>query len=204
MVFKINIGTKQGKTYKLETESKALVGKELHQKIQGKDVSPELEGYEFEIAGASDSSGFTALSSVEGEGLKKVLLSYEKGMKKRPRHEGKKKRADYTPKGLRLRKTVRGKVISPAITQINLKIIKEGKKSLKEIFEKPEAEAKVSEETPKKEEKKPAEKKEEKTEEKTEEEKTQETEAPKEEKKEETEREAKESKEEKKPMEEKK
>jgi len=134
MAFKINIGTKQGKTYKLETESQILVGKELHQKIQGKDVSPELEEYEFEITGASDKSGFTALESVEGDGLKKALLKYGKAMKKRPRREGKKKRSNYTPKGLRLRKTVRGKVISPAIVQINLKVIKDGKKPLEEIF----------------------------------------------------------------------
>ena len=154
MAFKINIGTKKGKTYKLETESQALVGKELHQKIQGEDVSADLEGYEFEITGTSDSSGFTSLKSVEGSGLKKVLLSYEKAMKKRPKHEGKNKRSDTTPKGLLLRKSVRGKVISPAITQINLKIIKEGKKSLKDIFEAPaEEEPKVEEKAPEEEKK---------------------------------------------------
>ncbi len=139
MVFKINIGTKSGKTFKLETEAKNLEGKELHQKILGKelDLNSELKGledYEFEIAGASDKAGFTALESVQGTGLKGVLLSYEKGMKKRSKREGKKKRSSYTPKGLRLRKTVRGKVISADIVQINLKIIKEGKKPLEEIF----------------------------------------------------------------------
>ena len=139
MPFKINIGTKTGKTYKLEIEAKNLEGKELHQKISGKelDLNPELkslEDYEFEITGASDKAGFTALESVPGAGLKRVLLSYEKGMKKRPKREGKRKRSNYTPKGLRLRKTVRGNVISPAIIQINLKIIKEGKKPLEEIF----------------------------------------------------------------------
>ncbi|MEK6844896.1 MAG: S6e family ribosomal protein, partial [Nanoarchaeota archaeon] len=139
MVFKINVGTKSGKTYKFETEAKGIEGKELHQKILGKDIGlsqelKNLEDYEFEITGASDKSGFTALESVPGTGLKGVLLSYEKGMKKRPKREGKKKRSNYTPKGLRLRKTVRGKVISSDIVQINLKIIKEGKKPLNEIF----------------------------------------------------------------------
>ena len=33
-----------------------------------------------------------------------------------------------------MRKTVRGRVISPAIVQVNLKILKEGKKKLTEIF----------------------------------------------------------------------
>ena len=133
-MFKINIGTKEGKTFKLETEAEELIGKSLGDKIKGEDISGDLAGYEFEIMGASDKAGFTALESVEGQGLKKVLLSYEKGMHKRPKREGKKKRSDYKPKGLRLRKTVRGKVISNNIVQINLKPVKEGSKKLSEIF----------------------------------------------------------------------
>ncbi len=143
MAFKINIGTKEGKTYKLESESKSLVGQELNSKISGKEIGTDfkdLEDYEFEIAGASDKSGFTALPEIEGSGLKKVLLTYGKGMKKRPKYEGKKKRSKNRPKGLKLRKTVRGKVISPEIVQINLKVVKEGKKPLKEIFEAPKEE----------------------------------------------------------------
>jgi small subunit ribosomal protein S6e len=135
MVFKINIGEKSGKTYKFETESTFLIDKELHDKIPGKELKEELEGYEFEITGASDKSGFTAMESVLGTGLKKVLLGYGKGMHKKPRKEGKKKLSNHNPKGLRLRKTVRGKTLSPEISQINLKVIKEGKKSLKDIFE---------------------------------------------------------------------
>ena len=134
MPFKINISEKSGKTYHLESESEELIGKELHNKIEGKDISGDLSGYEFEITGASDSSGFTAMKNVEGTGLKKLLLGYGKGMHKRPRKEGKKKVSNPKPKGLRMRKTVRGKVISPAIVQINLKITKEGNKKLSEIF----------------------------------------------------------------------
>ena len=133
-MFKINISEKSGKTFKLEAEAPALVGKQLHDKINGKDIHQDLDGYELEITGASDKSGFTAMKEVEGIGLKKVLLSYEKGMKKRPRKEGKKKLSNKNPKGLRLRKTVRGKIISEAISQVNLKILKEGGKKLSEIF----------------------------------------------------------------------
>ena len=118
----------------MELESEELIGKELHNKVNGKDLSSNLEGYEFEITGASDSAGFTALEEVEGTGLKKVLLSYGKAMHKRPRREGKKPVSNFKPKGLRMRKTVRGKIISPEIIQINLKIIKEGNKKLSEIF----------------------------------------------------------------------
>jgi len=138
MPFKINISEKSGKTYKIESEAPSLVGKSLHDKILGNEISPNLKDYEFEITGASDKSGFTAMKNVEGIGLKRVLLTYGKGMKKRPKHEGKRKRSNPKPGGLRLRKTVRGKVISPAIVQINLKIIKEGSKKLEEIFAKKE------------------------------------------------------------------
>ncbi len=74
------------------------------------------------------------MENIEGIGLKKLLFNFGKGMKKRPRREGKRKRSDYKPKGLRLRKTARGKTISASIVQINLKILKEGKKKLSEIF----------------------------------------------------------------------
>ncbi len=135
MTFKINIGEKSGKTYKLELEGEGLVGKELHNKIDGKLISLDLEGYEFEITGTSDKAGFTSMKEVEGIGLKKVFFKdYGKGFKKRPKHEGKKKRSDTTPKGLRLRKTVRGKIISEDIVQVNLKILKEGTKKLSEVF----------------------------------------------------------------------
>jgi len=142
MPFKINIGTKEGKTYKVETESEGLIGKELGEKISGKDISKDFEGYEFEITGTSDLSGFTSMKEIEGIGLKKTLLSYGVGMHKRSRKEGKRKRSNPSPGGLRLRKTVRGKIISPAIVQINLKLIKEGSKKLKEIFPESPAEEK--------------------------------------------------------------
>ncbi|MCK5624256.1 30S ribosomal protein S6e [Candidatus Pacearchaeota archaeon] len=133
-MFKINIAEKSGKTYKLETEAEALIEKTIHDKVDGKDISEDLAGYEFEITGASDKSGFTVMKDVEGFGKKKVLLEYGKGMRKRPRREGKKKQTTPTPKGLRLRKTVRGKIISQDIIQINLKLLKEGNKKLSEIF----------------------------------------------------------------------
>ncbi|MCK4647728.1 hypothetical protein KAT24_02255, partial [Candidatus Pacearchaeota archaeon] len=133
-MFKINISEKSGKTYKLESETEGLIDKALHDKISGKELLPNLEGYELEITGTSDKAGFTAMENVEGIGLNRVLLSYGKAMHKRPRREGKKKVSNPRPKGLRMRKTVRGKVISPEIIQINLKVLKEGAKKLSEIF----------------------------------------------------------------------
>jgi len=133
-MFKINLSDKTGKTFKLEAEAEEIVGRSLHEKVDGKILSPELNDYEFEITGASDKAGFPAIENVEGVGLKKVLLTYGKGMKKRSRREGKKKRSNPKPKGLRLRKSVRGKILSPEIVQINLKVLKQGNKKLEEIF----------------------------------------------------------------------
>ena len=148
MAFKINIGDSSGETYKLELETEEFAEKNLHDKIQGKDLNADLEGYEFEISGTSDKSGFTSMKGVPGIGLKKVLLTYGKAMKKRSKYEGKKKRSNPTPKGLRLRRTVRGVAISDSTSQINLRVLKAGPKKLSEIFKKP-VEEKPSEEAKK-------------------------------------------------------
>src|SRR3990172_7687674 len=144
MPFKINISEKSGKTYKLELESEELLGKELHDKIQGKDLKPDFEGYEFEITGTSDKAGFTSMKEIPGVGLKRVLLTYGKALHKRPRKEGKKMKSNMRPDGLRMRRTVRGSVISPDIVQINMKVLKHGSKSLAEVF--PEQGMKASKE----------------------------------------------------------
>ncbi len=150
MAFKINLSTKDGKTYKLEAEAPGLMNKSLGDTIQGAEVSPDLAGYELEITGTSDKSGLTSLKEVEGIGLKKVLLGYGKAMNRRPK--GDKKKLNKTPGGLRLRKTVRGKVISEAISQINIKVLKEGGKKLSEVFpdqnKAPEAPAQEQSEKP--------------------------------------------------------
>jgi len=133
MAFKINISEK-GKAYHLELESEEIQGRKIKEKIEGKEILPALEGYELEITGMSDKAGFPALEKVEGVMIKKVLLSYETGMHKKAKREGKKKWSNSTPKGLKLRKKVRGNLISPDIVQINLKVIKQGSKPLSEIF----------------------------------------------------------------------
>ncbi len=150
MAFRFNISEKSGKTYKIETEAPALIGKELGDTIRGIEISPDLEGYEFEICGGSDKAGIPMLNQIDGFGLKRVLLSYEKGMKKRPKKELKKKRSKNKPKGLRLRKTVRGKSISENILQLNLKVLKEGAKKLSDMFGKKEGEEKPEEKEAKK------------------------------------------------------
>jgi small subunit ribosomal protein S6e len=122
MPFKVNIGEKKGHTFRLETEAEALIGRKIGEKINGDEIKPELSGYELEIMGTSDMAGFPGFKEVEGTSLKRIILTYGKGMKTRKPH------------GLRLKKTVHGNTISKDTSQINLKVVKEGGKKLEEIF----------------------------------------------------------------------
>ncbi|MFH1501367.1 MAG: S6e family ribosomal protein [archaeon] len=142
-MFKINISNKE-KTYNLESDSESLEGKKIGEKFDGKEINSDLSGYELEITGTSDKAGFPGLRQEEGPNLRKVLLSYEKGMKVKPRKEGKKGKTSK-PEGLRLKKTVRGNQISKDTVQINLKVLKAGSKKIEEIFKKEAAEEKPAE-----------------------------------------------------------
>ena len=120
MPFKLNISEK-GKAWKLQIESESLVGKSIGDKINGKDIKAELEGYELQITGGSDLAGFPHSNNVEGLGLKRVLLT--KGFAMRDNYPG-----------IRRKKTVRGKQISESSSQINLSVLKSGPKKLADIF----------------------------------------------------------------------
>jgi small subunit ribosomal protein S6e len=147
MTIKLNISDK-GKAWKLEIPEEVLSGKSVGDKFDGKELKPELEGYELEITGGSDNAGFPLSKDVEGLGLKGVILTKGWGMK------------DST-EGVRRKKTVRGKVVSGTTSQLNINVLKAGKKKLAEVFpeqvkteapaDKPKEEAKSEE---KKEEKK--------------------------------------------------
>ncbi|MFC1686000.1 S6e family ribosomal protein [Nanoarchaeota archaeon] len=127
MVFKLDIGYK-GKTFHVEAEAEALIGKKLGETVKGEDLKPELAGTEFEITGASDGSGFPASDDLEGTGLNKELLT--EGFAMKHVHKQKKTSNPKPKKGLRLRRTLRGSTISADIVQINLKLTKEGDKPL--------------------------------------------------------------------------
>jgi ribosomal protein S6E (S10) len=86
------------------------------------------------------------MEQAEGIGLKRLLLGYGKGMKRKPKREGKKKLSNHNPKGLKLRKTVRGNTITDDFSQINLKVTKSGSKTLEEIFNPKVEEAPAEEE----------------------------------------------------------
>ncbi len=146
MAIKLDIGDPHSKrTFHLEADILPFLGKKIGTEIKGSSIkeNPELSDYEFKVTGFSHITGIPALSNVPGAGLKRILLTRGKGMKAKK------------PQGLRLKKTVHSNLITEEISQVNLKVIKQGSKPLMKVFGKEEA-PKVEE------------KKEEKTEEKKE------------------------------------
>ena len=119
MAFKINVSHK-GKTFKAETENENLVGKKIKDTLDGKEVSPDLEGYELVITGTSDISGIPGFKDLEGSQYHRKLLKFGPGMKD-------------NRKGIRLRKTLRGEEISLKTIQINTKVVKEGPKKIADL-----------------------------------------------------------------------
>jgi len=85
-----------------------LIGLKIGDKFDGGLVG--LAGYQLEIRGGSDNSGFPMLPSIPGSGKKRALLSGPPGF--HPRE-----------KGERRRKTVRGNTISHDIVQVNTRIV---------------------------------------------------------------------------------
>lgn len=167
--FKIVIGSKSGKSVQRELkdeQAKALLGKRIGDRISGESIG--LAGYEFELTGGSDYCGFPMRKDVQGTARKRILAVYGVGLKKKG-------------KGIRQRKTVAGNTVHAKTSQVNLKVLKEGKEKLEAA--KKEGEAKAEGEAPKEEkkeakpekpaekEKKPEEKKEEKSKEPAKEEK---------------------------------
>ncbi len=117
--FKINIGDpKTGKTLKLEVKSPqadSLIGKKIGDTVKGELFN--LPGYELLITGGTDFAGFPMVPHINTAGRKRILTGYGTGMR-------------VKKKGFRRRKTVVGNTISESIVQINLKIVKHGRKPL--------------------------------------------------------------------------
>lgn len=180
-----------GKTFQKEVKDNAaspFIGLNIGENIKGDSF--EINGYEFLITGGSDYCGFPMRKGILG--LRKSLTVYG-GVGFRG-----------AAKGTKRRKTVCGHKIHERISQINLKVVKQGPKKLAEIFGKEE---KAEEKEAKPEKEKPAAKetKEHKAEEKKEKQAAEHKEDKKEHKEEEHEKpkehkhEPKEAKEEKKP-----
>ena len=123
MVFKVVVSDKET-SYQVETDNdlnKQFIGLAIGEDIDGKLVG--LEGYTLKITGGSDKNGFPMRKDVFGQRRIKSLLSGGVGYKPKS-------------KGIKKRKTVRSKVISEDIVQINTIVSKFGNKSLADILNK--------------------------------------------------------------------
>ncbi|MCB9359497.1 30S ribosomal protein S6e [Candidatus Woesearchaeota archaeon] len=118
MVIKVVIGSKNGKSLQQELnedQSAALYGKKIGEKFSGNEIG--FDGYEFEITGGSDSSGTPMRRDVDQTGKKRILAIEGTGLKKKGH-------------GQKQRKTVCGNTVYEKISQVNIKVTKEGSKPL--------------------------------------------------------------------------
>lgn len=122
---KLVIGNpKTGKSFQQDIKddvSKQFMGKKIGDKLNGELL--DYTGYEFEITGGSDSSGFPMRKDVQGTMKKRILAIQGIGIKRKVSITKKGKLKHH---GARQRKTVAGNTIGSTTAQINLKITKEG------------------------------------------------------------------------------
>ena len=111
--------TKTGKSYQKALGSDFFIGKKIGDKVDGNLFG--LKDYELIITGGSDKAGFPMIKELPISGRKKVLSGDAVGIKLRE-------------KGKRIRKTVRGGIISDQTAQINLKIEKHGKENVENLL----------------------------------------------------------------------
>ncbi|MCR4334922.1 MAG: 30S ribosomal protein S6e [archaeon] len=93
---------------------KPFIGKKIGEEIELGLFG--LEGYKAKITGGSDKQGFPLRPDLEGSNRKKIYI------------------VTNAKHGIRKKVSKRGNLISEEISQINLKVIKEGSKKLAELL----------------------------------------------------------------------
>ncbi len=115
--FKLSIADPTGKTYKKEikdAEARPFIGMNVGETIKGDSFG--LAGFEMRITGGSDYCGFPMRKGILGQ-RKKITILGGVGFR-------------GAEKGIALRKMVCGHKIHDKISQINLKVTKQGEKPL--------------------------------------------------------------------------
>jgi small subunit ribosomal protein S6e len=116
--FKLTINDpKTGKSYNKTVDTTAFKNKKIGDAVEGDSLG--LKGYQLEITGGSDNSGFPMRKDLEGIAKKRALLIRGTGIR---------------TVGIRTRKTIRGNAVTLSTTQVNLKVKTYGAKSLDETF----------------------------------------------------------------------
>ena len=122
--------SKSGKSYKVDVpkeKESEMIGKKIGDRIDGGVFG--AAGYELELTGGSDDSGFPMRGDVVGSKKLRALITEGTGFHAKR-------------KGERRRKIVRGDTYSSEIVQINAKVAKAGTVTLDELFKKEKEEEK--------------------------------------------------------------
>ncbi len=106
----------KGKTYQKTIENQ-FSGLKIGDKVDGNEIG--FKGYEFEITGGSDTSGFPMRKGIDSPARKKGFFGKGIGV-----NDG------IDRKGKKIRKTVVGSIVSDNIAQLNLKVVKAGTEDL--------------------------------------------------------------------------
>ena len=120
----------------LQNEDKLseIIDKKIGDEIDGSAISDIFEGYKFKITGGFDKDGFAMKNGILSQGKKKVLLT--KGCSLFRFRKG------YHRSGIRIRRLVRGCIVSHDIKNLHLKIIKKGPKDIAGLTEAKDAQPK--------------------------------------------------------------
>lgn len=120
---KFVVSTKSGKAYSAASDNILFVGRKIGDTVKLDEIG--LTGFEAEITGGSDKQGFPMNGSVKGHGRRKIFFAGGVGFK--PKRDGERRRV-----------SVRGNTISENISQVNLKVTKEGSVNIDELLGKKE------------------------------------------------------------------
>ena len=120
----------------LQNEDKLaeIIDKKIGDEIDGSLISDIFDGYKFKITGGFDKDGFAMKNGILSQAKKKVLLT--KGCSLFRFRRG------YHRSGIRIRRLVRGCIISHDIKNVHLKIIKKGAKPIPGLTEEKDAKPK--------------------------------------------------------------
>ena len=120
----------------LQNEEKLaqIIDKKIGDEIDGSIISDVFDGYKFKITGGFDKDGFAMKNGILAQGKKKVMLT--KGCSLFRYRRG------FHRSGIRIRRLVRGCIISNDIKNLHLKIIKKGAKPIEGLTEEKDAKPK--------------------------------------------------------------
>jgi small subunit ribosomal protein S6e len=111
-----------GDTYQVdvdEQDANRFIGREIGDEVAGSAV--DLDGFTLELRGGSDDAGRPLREDVRGAELKSVLLDGGTGFD--PDRDGERKRV-----------TVRGREVSDAVRQLNVRIVEHGDGDVAELL----------------------------------------------------------------------